>query len=83
MLGVCVGGAGGWGVRSRWGGAEGSVTDHHLALMARAARVVHLLRWHVMAGRFPPVFIQKLKAIKHFKTSQIHSKNPFRVVAKK
>lgn len=52
------------GFRGCEGGAEGSVTDNHLAPVARAARVVTLLQWHVMGGRFPPVFIQNLKALK-------------------
>lgn len=70
-------GGGGWGkgaFRGCEGGAEGSVTDNHLAPVARAARVVPLLQWHVMGGRFPPVFIQNLKALKHFRTSQLRTK---------
>lgn len=58
------------------GGAEGSVTDNHLAPVARAARVVTLLQWHVMGGRFPPVFIQNLKAFKHHRASQLRTKPP-------
>lgn len=49
-VGVGVGG----GVDRGCGGVAGSVTDNHLATVARAARVGPLLQWHVMGGRCPP-----------------------------
>lgn len=67
----------GGGVDRGCGGVAGSVIDNHLAPVARAARVVPLLQWHVMGGRYTPVFNSKSKGMKTYQRSQIHTEHLF------